>query len=83
MIGEGEKTFCELAEYYAGKSRRDKEKQKIQETQRTGEGKSTEERSKPGEIPGIANRNGDEIIFTAPREMLDLSDIPFCYDKAG
>ena len=35
MIGEGEKTFCELAEYYAGKSRRDKEKQKIQETQRT------------------------------------------------
>ena len=83
MIGEGEKTFCELAEYYAGKSRRDKEKQKIQETQRTGEGKSTEERSKPGEIPGIAYRNGDEIIFTAPREMLDLSDIPFCYDKAG
>lgn len=53
MIGEGEKTFCELAEYYAGKSRRDKEKQKIQETQRTGEGKSTEERSKPGEIPGL------------------------------
>ena len=46
-------------------------------------GKSTEERSKPGEIPGIAYRNGDEIIFTAPREMLDLSDIPFCYDKAG
>jgi len=83
MIGEGEKTFCELAEYYAGESRRDKEKQKIQETQRTGEGKSTEERSKPGEIPGIAYRNGDEIIFTAPREMLDLSDIPFCYDKAG
>ena len=83
MIGEGEKTFCELAEYYAGKSRRDKEKQKIQETQRTGEGKSTEERSKPGEIPGIAYRNGDEIIFTAPRETLDLSDIPFCYDKAG
>lgn len=83
MIGEGEKTFCELAEYYAGESRRDKEKQKIQETQITGEGKSTEERSKPGEIPGIAYRNGDEIIFTAPREMLDLSDIPFCYDKAG
>ena len=83
MIGEGEKTFCELAEYYAGESRRDKEKQKIQETQRTGEGKSTEERSKPGEIPGIAYRNGDEIIFTAPQEMLDLSDIPFCYDKAG
>ena len=83
MIGEGEKTFCELAEYYAGESRRDKEKQKIQETQRTGEGKSTEERSKPGEIPGIAYRSGDEIIFTAPREMLDLSDIPFCYDKAG
>ena len=45
MIGEGEKTFCELAEYYAGESRRDKEKQKIQETQITGEGKSTEESS--------------------------------------
>ena len=86
MIGEGEKTFCELAEYYAGESRRDKEteeKQRIQETQRTGESKCTKERSKLGEITGIAYQNGDEIIFTAPREMLDLSDIPFCYDKAG
>ena len=86
MIGEGEKTFCELAEYYAGESRRDKEteeKQRIQETQRTGESKCTKERSKLGEITGIAYQNGDEIIFTAPREMLDLSDIPFCYDEAG
>ena len=76
MIGEGEKTFCELAEYYAGESRRDKEKQKIQETQITGEGKSTEERSKPGEIPGIAYRNGDEIIFTRDTHGPDYLSTP-------
>ena len=74
MIGEGEKTFCELAEYYAGEIRSDKE---VKETQKI------KQSAKLREIAGIAYRNEEEIIFTAPREMLDLSDIPFCYDKAG
>ena len=60
-----------------------KEKQKIQETQRTGEGKKHGGKIETWRNPGIAYRNRDEIIFTAPRELLDLSDIPFCYDKAG
>ena len=74
MIGEGEKTFCELAEYYAGEIRSDKE---VKETQKI------KQSAKLREIAGIAYRNEEEIIFTAPRELLDLSDIPFCYDKAG
>lgn len=74
MIGEGEKTFCELAEYYAGEIRSDKEAKETQKIKQS---------AKLREIAGIAYRNEEEIIFTAPREMLDLSDIPFCYDKAG
>lgn len=74
MIGEGEKTFCELAEYYAGEIRSNKE---AKETQKIKQSVNL------GEIAGIAYRNEEEIVFTAPREMLDLSDIPFCYDEAG
>ena len=77
MIGEGEKTFCELAEYYAGEIRSNKEEKEIKETQ------TIKQSVNLGEIAGIAYRSGDDIIFTAPREMLDLSDIPFCYDEAG
>lgn len=77
MIGEGEKTFCELAEYYAGEIRSNKEAKEIKEIQ------TMKQSVNLGEIAGIAYRNEEEIVFTAPREMLDLSDIPFCYDKAG
>lgn len=77
MIGEGEKTFCELAEYYAGEIRSNKEAKEIKEIQ------TIKQSVNLGEIDGIAYRNEEEIVFTAPREMLDLSDIPFCYDEAG
>lgn len=77
MIGEGEKTFCELAEYYAGEIRSNKEAKEIKEIQ------TMKQSVNLGEIAGIAYRNEEEIVFTAPREMLDLSDIPFCYDEAG
>ena len=63
MIGEGEATFRELAEYYC----------------------STEAKKPLEEIHGIAYRakegTGTEtIIHTSPREPLDLSSIPFCYE---
>lgn len=77
MIGEGEKTFCELAEYYAGEIRSNKEAKEIKEIQ------TIKQSVNLGEIAGIVYRNEEEIVFTAPREMLDLSDIPFCYDEAG
>ena len=32
------------------------------------------------DILGIAYRNGEEILFTAPRMPMNLSDIPFPYD---
>ena len=77
MIGEGEKTFCELAEYYAGEIRSNKEAKEIKEIQ------TIKQSVNLGEIAGIVYRNEEEIDFTEPREMLDLSDIPFCYDEAG
>ena len=34
------------------------------------------------DIPGLAYREGDGTIrFTGPREITDMSGIPFCYDK--
>lgn len=36
---------------------------------------------KLSEIAGIAYREGEEICFTAAREPIDLSTIPFCYDE--
>ena len=67
----------ELAEYYAGEIRSNKEAKEIKEIQ------TIKQSVNLGEIAGIVYRNEEEIVFTAPREMLDLSDIPFCYDEAG
>lgn len=51
MVGEGEKIFCELCEYYA-------------------------------ENPPGKNGNPEkQIVLTGGKEPLDMSTIPFCYDK--
>lgn len=68
MRGEGEQTFLELCEYYGGRS-----------------GNLEENAVREGvvlsEIAGIAYRFGSEIICTAERPPLDMSSIPFCYDR--
>ena len=33
------------------------------------------------DIKGIAYRDGDDISFAEPREIMDMSQIPFCYDS--
>lgn len=70
MIGEGEKTFCQLCDYYGAFP---SEKAAV----------SDEIREKSGlrQVAGIAYRSGEQVVFTDLQEPLDMSDIPFCYDK--
>lgn len=77
MIGEGEDTFRELCAYYAG--RRDAERSKL--AGRTGnDAEKDQSKRNISEIPGIAWRGEEgDILFTARREVKNLSEIPFCY----
>lgn len=34
-----------------------------------------------GNISGLAYREGDRVVTTAPREVMNMNDIPFCYDN--
>lgn len=70
MIGEGEKTFCRLCdsygEYFSGKQ------------------DAAQEGTEPaglGQVAGIAYRSRRQVVYTAAQEPLDMSTIPFCYDK--
>lgn len=64
MVGEGEVTFREVLEQY------------VREADRTGAvaGKSVAERF--GQIPGLCLASG----YTAPRELTDLTTLPFLYE---
>ena len=64
MVGEGEVTFREVLEQY------------VREADRTGTlaGKSVAERF--GQIPGLCLASG----YTAPRELTDLTTLPFLYE---
>lgn len=74
MIGEGEKTFREVCEYYVN-----------QENAQTQDEKEKEGSIKHSErlfdIRGIAIREEQtgEVILTGPQEILDMNTIPFCY----
>lgn len=66
MRGEGEETFLELAEFYYNNS-----------------GKSLEQCEKVQRLKGIVGitfRDGEEIIETADRSVMDLSEVPFVYE---
>lgn len=66
MRGEGEETFLELAEFYYNNS-----------------GKSLEQCEKVQRLKesvGITFRDGEEIIETADRSVMDLSKVPFVYE---
>lgn len=64
MVGEGEVTFREVLEQY------------VQAADRTGTvtGKTVAERF--GQIPGLCLASG----YTAPRELTDLTTLPFLYE---
>ena len=66
MRGEGEETFLELAEFYCNNSGKSLEQcEKVQRLK---------------EIVGITFRDGEEIIETADRSVMDLSKVPFVYE---
>ena len=66
MRGEGEETFLELAEFYHNNS--GKKPEQCEKVQRLKE------------IVGITFRDGEEIIETADRSVMDLSKVPFVYE---
>lgn len=66
MRGEGEETFSELAEFYHNNS--GKKPEQCEKVQRLKE------------IVGITFRDGEEIIETADRSVMDLSKVPFVYE---
>lgn len=66
MRGEGEETFLELAGVYYNNSGKSLEQcEKVQRLK---------------EIVGITFRDGEEIIETADRSVMDLSKVPFVYE---
>ena len=84
MVGEGEVTFREVLDHYvretetAGQSEQQPEPDSIEQqaADRTGTlaGKSVAERF--GQIPGLCLASG----YTAPRELTDLTTLPFLYE---
>lgn len=70
MIGEGEKTFCRLCDYY-GEYFSGKQDTASEGAEHTG----------LGQVAGIAYCSGGRVVYTAAQEPLDMSTIPFCYDK--
>lgn len=66
MRGEGEETFLELAEFYHNNG--GKKPEQCEKVQRLKE------------IVGITFRDGEEIIETADRSVMDLSKVPFVYE---
>ena len=66
MRGEGEETFLELTEFYHNNSGKSLEQcEKVQRLK---------------EIVGITFRDGEEIIETADRSVMDLSKVSFVYE---
>ena len=74
MIGEGEDTFRELCGYYAH------QKRLIDIAgiafRKNSTGNSTSNRTSVNN----AGCKADEIVFTSPRPIKNMSEIPFCYD---
>ncbi len=58
MIGEGEQTFRELAQYYL----------------------APDALKDLADIAGLVYRDGEKIMKSAPRELTDISKLPFLYD---
>ena len=84
MVGEGEVTFREVLEQYlreaetAGQSEQqpesDSTEHQVADRRGTVAGKSVVERF--GQIPGLCLASG----YTAPRELTDLTTLPFLYE---
>ena len=86
MVGEGEVTFREVLEQYlreaetAGQSEQqpesDSTEHQVADRRGTVAGKSMVERF--GQIPGLCLASG----YTAPRDLTDLTTLPFLYENS-
>ena len=86
MVGEGEVTFREVLEQYlreaetAGQSEQqpesDSTEHQVADRRGTVAGKSVVERF--GQIPGLCLASG----YTAPRDLTDLTTLPFLYENS-
>lgn len=78
MAGEGEVTFREVLEQYLREADADRRSEADNEDRqaagRTAAGRSVAERF--GQIPGLCLASG----YTAPRELTDLTTLPFLYE---
>lgn len=74
MLGEGEKTFCELAEYYAQRAK-EKEGTEVEPEGISDAGKVIPDSLQ--EIKGLLLPSG----YTGVREPLSFSEIPFLYEE--
>ena len=87
MIGEGEETFRELLEYYVKKSEGQAEGFKADRTQTEGDkadgGTEAEGRKEYVTEKGLHRIKGLCLPdgFTAPRELTDISSLPFLYEN--
>lgn len=76
MFGEGEVTFRNLMAYYHNFVYNDKLEEFDRETVNLSSYSELEQ------IKGIAYRNDSgEIKVNAPQELMDMSEIPFCYEE--
>ena len=84
-IGEGERTFLQLCRYYVNQMERGSGEEKSRKCIAGGSvGSDDKIPQNLSEIRGIAYRSPEQrekILITAPQEPLDMSQIPFCYDK--
>ena len=71
MIGEGEDTFRELCGYYAHQKRLIDIAGIAFRKNSTGNSTS---------VNNIGGNKAGEIVFTSPRPIKNMSEIPFCYD---
>ena len=81
MIGEGEQTFLEVAEAYGAGNCGAEALEQIPGLAFCPRGTARGERRTVGEEATAACKGADAVQFTAEREPLDMSRIPFCYDE--
>ncbi|MGN0141426.1 MAG: B12-binding domain-containing radical SAM protein [Roseburia sp.] len=78
MMGEGEQTFLELYRHYADKSIKLRDISGIAYRQAQGEEGGSD--SGGEELPAAGAVNGCRLVVTAPRDVMNMDEIPFCYD---
>lgn len=78
MMGEGEKIFSNLCRHYLG---RQTEIDAIGDSREAAKQECDEVEMDLSRTPGIAYRTSTGIRVNAPETVLDMSDIPFAYQK--